>query len=270
VAHWYGILADLKPVSALAKESGALLVEDAAQSLGAGREGEPSGGRGAFGVLSFGRGKGVTGGRGGALLLNDPEAKRTFADQDAGLHQGGIGLVEFPPLLAQFVFARPALYRLPASLPFLGLGETPFHLPRPPSGMSALSAGVLGRTWELAAAELELRRRNAARLLRSLPSHGLVGIAGAPQDGPGYLRLPVLDRGDGTRFASRPARDLGIMPGYPLSLGDLPGFTNRVLNPDSPLSGARLLAQRLGTLPTHSRLREIDLVRLEAWLTAPA
>ncbi len=33
--------------------------------------GRPAGAHGALGVLSFGRGKGVTGGKGGALLVND-------------------------------------------------------------------------------------------------------------------------------------------------------------------------------------------------------
>jgi hypothetical protein len=56
------------------------------------------------------------------------------------------------------------------------------------------------------------------------------------------------------------------MPGYPSALCDLEGFRHRIINGGDPFPGARLLAACLGTLPTHSRLRERDVVALTSWL----
>jgi hypothetical protein len=60
------------------------------------------------------------------------------------------------------------------------------------------------------------------------------------------------------------------MPGYPWALADLRGFGGRVGNADWRFPGARTLAERLITLPTHSRLRERDLEALETWLARPS
>jgi hypothetical protein len=60
------------------------------------------------------------------------------------------------------------------------------------------------------------------------------------------------------------------MPGYPRALPDLAGFGGRVSNRDDGFPGARLLADRLITLPTHSLLSEEDLSALEAWIDARA
>jgi hypothetical protein len=64
------------------------------------------------------------------------------------------------------------------------------------------------------------------------------------------------------------ARALGIMPGYPRALCDLDGFGDRVLNTGEDFPGARMVAQRLVTLPVHGLLSERDLVALETWMTS--
>ena len=79
VAHLYGVPADLAAVRALAAEFGAIVIEDAAQGSGCEWRGRPAGAHGALGVLSFGRGKGVTGGKGGALLVNEPSLQAAAA-----------------------------------------------------------------------------------------------------------------------------------------------------------------------------------------------
>ncbi len=69
VAYLYGIPFDAAALSRQAAEVGAILIEDAAQGFGASVADTPCGGIGPLSVLSFGRGKGVTGGGGGALLM---------------------------------------------------------------------------------------------------------------------------------------------------------------------------------------------------------
>jgi hypothetical protein len=84
---------------------------------------------------------------------------------------------------------------------------------------------------------------------------------------PGYLRLPVLpqDASRG-RLGSGAARRLGIMPGYPATLSELPGFGTRVRNAGAGFPGARRLVASLFTLPTHGLLSERDLRALERWV----
>ena len=65
VAYLYGIPFDTAPVRAAAGAVGAWLIEDAAQGAGASFRGRALGAFGDLSMLSFGRGKGVTAGRGG-------------------------------------------------------------------------------------------------------------------------------------------------------------------------------------------------------------
>jgi len=119
--------------------------------------------------------------------------------------------------------------------------------------------------WPLAAAEVDVRRRNAARLLAALQQQAAFEtISPLPRARPGYLRLPTLASPEirGTTAAAR----LGVFPSYPRALCDLPGFTARCVNRRGAFPGARLLAARLSTLPTHSRLDDRDLARLEGWI----
>jgi dTDP-4-amino-4,6-dideoxygalactose transaminase len=71
--HYAGVGCDMDRLRTLADDAGALLVEDAAQALLSTYRGQPLGGIGHLGALSFHETKNVTCGEGGALLVNDPE-----------------------------------------------------------------------------------------------------------------------------------------------------------------------------------------------------
>ncbi|MET0399208.1 MAG: DegT/DnrJ/EryC1/StrS family aminotransferase, partial [Longimicrobiaceae bacterium] len=75
----YGVPLEWDTLRGAAGRHGALLVEDAAQGHGASWHGRPLGSLGDLSVLSFGRGKGWTGGRGGALLARGGGAARAAA-----------------------------------------------------------------------------------------------------------------------------------------------------------------------------------------------
>ena len=68
------------------------------------------------------------------------------------------------------------------------------------------------------------------------------------------------------RSAGPAAARLGIMPGYPKALVDLEGFVARVENRAEDFPGARQLARRLVTLPTHRWVGRGDELALEHWL----
>jgi perosamine synthetase len=68
----YGHPADMDALADIANEHGLVLVEDAAEALGAEYRERPAGGLGSIGVLSFYGNKLITTGEGGALLTDDP------------------------------------------------------------------------------------------------------------------------------------------------------------------------------------------------------
>ncbi|MFT6988657.1 MAG: dTDP-4-amino-4,6-dideoxygalactose transaminase [Paraglaciecola sp.] len=73
VAHLYGQSADMKSIMALSELYGVPVIEDAAESLGASYQGQPTGTFGLFGVFSFNGNKIITTTGGGMLISDDEE-----------------------------------------------------------------------------------------------------------------------------------------------------------------------------------------------------
>ena len=264
LVHLYGIPVPMVSLAADAARAGAIVIEDAAQAAG-GRLGDrPAGAFGPLTVLSFGRGKGITGGGGGALLGFGDGAARV-RDLASSLEPAAGAGKSVVALAAQWMLGRPALYGIPASLPFLGLGDTVYHPPHAARGMAPAALRVLEHTWPLRMREAVVRKANAARLLGSV-GVGFNAVRVPPAAEAGYLRLPLMTSDRGRVLA--PGIPLGVMPGYPIALADLPGFGERSKNRHVSFQGARALASGLLTLPTHSLLREPDLLGLERWLSS--
>lgn len=76
VCHMYGLGAPIASISEWAKKRGILLIEDAALALGASVDDRPAGSWGDLSLFSFGDGKIVDVGTGGAFLCDDPELAR--------------------------------------------------------------------------------------------------------------------------------------------------------------------------------------------------
>ena len=268
VAHLFGIPVAVDAVQQICSRAGALLIEDAAQGAGGRWDNRLLGSFGSLSLLSFGRGKGTTGGGGGALLAHDEIGRGIVQRVSAGVGPGTHGR----PLIgmaAQWILGRPLLYSLPASLPFLHLGETVYHEPWSPGGMHRASAAAVIRTIELSDREVVARRTTASRLLRVVGKTGnFVSVVGPARAEPGYLRLPILARDAARHALTRTgAQRLGIMQGYPVPLHRLEQFGRSLENPWQSLPGAVELAEGLFTFPTHARLTEADCKELERVLT---
>lgn len=266
VTHLYGVPVDLA-ASRLCVSPETLFIDDAAQGVGASAAGRPLGAAGDFGVLSFGRGKGLTGGSGGALMINRADLAVTVPVSLPPSE--GSSLRALLTAGALWLLGRPGLYAVPRALPFLGLGETRYRTPLPSTDISPFALGVLAAGVHAIDPELAVRRSTAQRYREALAS--VPGVHLTPDvEGAGWLRFPIVVA-DELRSSARSegSARLGIMPGYPRSLAELEGFGRRRRNAYAEFPGARRLADGLFTLPTHGGLaaRDIDAViaRVSRW-----
>lgn len=264
IVHLYGMPVDLEQVSLLTARHDVLLIEDAAQAFGGSAGGRPLGSGGSLSVLSFGRGKGITGGGGGALLANDDLGRRALAVVEDHMTTGRAGWGELLRLAAQWMFGRPSIYGIPASVSWLGLGETRYREPWSPRGIAHGAAASVLANWEASLAEAEIRRRNAIQLAVNVASPVFTDGTSLAW-GAVPLRLPILKGSSAfsvkgrTRGAGQDAAARSLVPGYPDTLQAISAVQER-LDGNSALPGAVCLARGLHTAPLHGL---VDIARIE-------
>jgi dTDP-4-amino-4,6-dideoxygalactose transaminase len=267
VAPLYGVPVPWQEIQSVVERHGALLIEDAAQGHGATWRGHALGTLGSISTLSFGRGKGWTGGAGGALLLRD-----AFAEDAEHLVQPGWSreVATTAALAMQWTLGRPILYGIPRSVPGLGIGETHYRAPVRPRSMTRAAAAALLQTHGPSQAEALVRQANGAALLAAISkSRDLHPIRLSTDMTPGYLRLPIVFRD--TAMGLKTNADLlrqGAAPSYPIALADLNALRDRLSTSSDRLVGARELARDLITLPTHSRVGRAERDQLVSELSS--
>jgi dTDP-4-amino-4,6-dideoxygalactose transaminase len=270
VAHLYGYPADVAGVRTLAEAAGAQVIEDAAQQAGARLGGVPVGSSGPVTVLSFGRGKGTTGGRGGAVFATAGAGPVLAASIDAWQQGPGAGASpagwgDLGRAGAQWAFGRPALYGIPASIPALGIGETVYHAAGEPGRLSRAAAALVEAAFRRVDEDRTARAARAAwyvERLTGLPSVRLVRpVSGAE---PGYLRFPILDATPGSSVRNAAAR-LGVVRTYPRPLGSELAIASVLEAGEPVMPGAREICDRLLTLPTHAAISDADAARVVQW-----
>lgn len=262
VAHYYGYPSDVPGVRALAAAHGVPVLEDAAQAAGGTLARSRLGSLGDLAVLSFGRGKGLFGGHGGALLAFSKEWASRLDSLSSMPERRG--LAELAAAVLQWSVGRPSLYAVPAAIPWLHLGEMVFHPAREPRALSAVAGSLVRDALAAEAHDVATRRRRAevfrAAAQRDAPAiHAIRPIHGGE---PGFLRFAVLDRS-----ASRHAvRRLGLMRGYPSTLHEQRELWPHLIAGEPATPGATELRAALFTLPTHAYVSDEDLVSLCEWL----
>lgn len=262
VAHLYGYPADVPSVRALADGYGVPVLEDAAQAAGGSLHGVRLGSLGDLSILSFGRGKGLFGGRGGAVLAFTPEWSERLTALRELPRRGGIR--DFAAATAQWVFGRPGLYALPASLPWLHLGEMIYRPAHEPESLSASAGALVRSALDDEPRACTARRRNAdvLRAFASEYGEGLEPIQVSTRGEAGFLRFAVLDRSGRRGVSPR----LGVMRGYPRTLHEQMELRPQLLAGEPATPGAVELRSSLFTLPTHGWVNEGDLLALKNWL----
>jgi dTDP-4-amino-4,6-dideoxygalactose transaminase len=253
--HLFGIPSDIDATRALCAPRDVVVIEDAAQAMGgATRDGRLLGTLGDIGVFSAGRGKNITSGSGGILLVASDGIAAAIRTEAARLRSVSTteALKELMKVAAMAAFVRPEAYWLPASVPALGLGQTIFPTHVRTQRMSGAQAGLL-RNWRRRLADSNrLRCRTAADLQDRSGRH--VGPATTT-----YLRLPMMadSRAERDRLLRESERrGLGFSRAYPTAISDIPE-----LRPFLDCRGypaAQRVADRIFTVPTHPYVTEKD------------
>jgi dTDP-4-amino-4,6-dideoxygalactose transaminase len=243
-------------MSALCEAFGAVLIEDAAQAAGATVGGQRAGTLASIGILSFGRGKGINAGGGGAVILKEPWASRDLGPLPEPSAAASFAQL-FRVMLTQLL-AHPAVYAIPSALPWLGIGKTVYQPVPAPTGASRTTRLLLPTAERVNNASLSYRRALAegyATRLSGIPGIGLVRTAWAKS---GALRFPVrLDFEPAKRF-----RRLGVVRSYPRTLIEYAPVRTALASGSTHFPGAELLARSLYTLPTHVRCSEAKAGRI--------
>ena len=267
-SNLFGFVNDVPRLRTIAEDKGAYLVDDAAQSLGASRDGNLSGTVSHVGFFSLGRGKPLPAGEGGIIVSNSPEIAEALDQQlsRTALSSWGDNAALAAKVLATSVFINRYLYWIPDSLPFLKLGTTPFEPGFPVKRIPRLSLGLLremlGKLGDLNAA----RRQRAAWIVEAIGENSDFTYPSVPaRCKPTYLRFPLLARNRELR--DRAVRELrnagmGASPYYPSAICEIPGIESHLITPECHCPQAESLAARLLTLPTHASVDKEDVGRM--------
>lgn len=263
--HLFGFTADVARTKGLCGDHGIVVVEDAAQAMGAQSGVDQAGTMGDVAFFSLGRGKNLTSGTGGIIL--------SFSSAITELMETEYRQVPEPPVRDTIfnwietalmkVFIHPGLYWFPTGLPFLGLGETKFYTDFPIFRMDELRACLLQDWSDRLDQTNRARRATAHRLMEDL---GLgrwdVRTSGISESA--YLRLPLLMRDRSAKeSACKRSREVGagISPNYPTTVQDIPQLADRIAV--RPVPGAQNIVDRLVTVPTHRFVERQDIRKLD-------
>ena len=254
VSNLFGVPEPIEPVLELSRAAGSAVVDDAAQSLGAQSTEGRTGARGQVGLLSFGRGKPLSALGGGALAWAGANDEIPGPPPAAARRLVGIARA-----LAFDLALQPALFARLASVPALGIGETPFE--------PAFRRGEIdGASLSLAAAlvpgldaacrdradraeQIGVRLSGETKFAPLLVGEGATGS---------YPRLGLVAPHASAREAAVEAlAPLGAARSYPTPLDQIEALRPNLVG-DPALAGAKEFAARVFTLPTHRGVRKRD------------
>jgi perosamine synthetase len=265
----YGIPNDMPALVAFARGHGLLVVDDAAQALGAVSSGQPAGTWGDAGLFSLDKGKNVSAIDGGVLVTSDARVQEALAAELATLVE--------PPmprrvehLVKALVYAtllHPRLYWIPNAIPQLGLGRTvyttDFAIEHQDPSLAALGTIMIRHLDAFTAA----RRANADRVMAAIGApRGVTRPPVPPGSEAAWLRLPLLVHDAGRRarlLAELTAAGIGATGSYPAALADVPELQPSLAGAGGgAFPGARTVASRIVTLPTHPYVSAADVATM--------
>jgi len=243
--HLFGIPTPIDGLKEIAQDTGAYLIEDAAQGLGGILNGRPFGTMGDFGFFSFGRGKSLPLGAGGALASKDQNVLSGLESE-----VGSRGYTQLITTAVTLVISWPGLYWIPEMLP-LGLGETIFDPHFDVSSMPLLVQNLAEKSMAILEG-LNTHRRHLAKTYREAFDTKYV-IPIPKGSTPVYTRFPLMA---GPGPVPKELKRLGVRRMYPKAIADEETIRPYLENQQVSTPGAAQIARNLITLPTHTGIIE--------------
>jgi dTDP-4-amino-4,6-dideoxygalactose transaminase len=259
--HLFGIPERLMRIREIAHDANLVLIEDSAQLL---PDPDRTDEHGDLVVLSFGRGKPVTLLHGGAVLTTDLQTRAALATPTRSNRSPFPGSLWFGGnALVYNLFRSPYLYWVPASLPFMHLGETRFE---PLYAISEMAKAAVCTLPAVLTAHRQGKRKaqdRVARMVASVSHNQLVDLPRVccNNDIPKLIRYPLLVNNSRTRDSllhELGAAGLGVSRMYPATLPHIPGL-EQILASQGHFPTAEKFSRSLITLPTHSGVRHGDV-----------
>lgn len=263
--HLLGQPADIETIKKIGRSVGACVIEDAAQAMGGIHQNRTLGTQGDVGFFSFGRGKNVSAGSGGVIVTNNDQIAESVMKvySELSTESTMAAFINLLSVAATMIFLNPRLYWLPAGLPFLGLGETKFSMDFPVCRMGGTRAGLLW-SWRKRletsnAIRADLARQLIRGLLRSISS-----VQPARGEEVTYLRLPIIMPTHEDKVALcevAKQTGMGVSSLYPSAISEIPEL--KAAFSQNAFPGAKILAERLVTLPVHPLVSQGDVERIK-------
>jgi perosamine synthetase len=243
--HLFGIPTPVDGLKEIAQDTGAYVIEDAAQGLGGTLNGRPLGTVGDFGFFSFGRGKPLPLVCGGALVSRDQNVLSGLESKVASR-----GFTQLITAAATQVISWPGLYWIPEMLP-LGLGETIFDPHFDVAGMPLLVQKLAEKSMAILD-DLNTHRRHLAKTYKEAFDTEYA-IPVSDESTPVYSRFPLMA---GSGQIPKELKRLGVRRMYPKAIADEETIKPYLGNQKVSTPGAAQIAQNLITLPTHTGITE--------------
>lgn len=263
-AHLYGLPADMVQIRQIAARYSIPVIEDAAQAMEARINGQPCGTLGEIGFFSLGRGKSMTTVSGGIILTRNSQAAKSIESQIGAVNSPG--RLQACTLIIQGLalafLSRPCLFWLPKGLPFLKLGQTVYDPVFSMQTLSSFQAG-LSRNWEHKLQTFQSIRTGHAAFYTDILRKTVVASDPLFQKTALWfrhlIRYPARISEPSRRASlleSSEVRGLGLMPGYPASINNIPQIRGMFQGQRFP--GAEQTARELITLPVHPYVSATD------------
>jgi perosamine synthetase len=273
----FGLVADWSRLKKCQTDRFPYLIDDAAQALGSNYEDTPCGSLGDGGLISLDRGKNLTTFSGGVILTNNDELAVRLTQRLKGTEEPStiVNLVCAVKTMVYAVLLRPGLFRLPASLPFLNLGETVYDELFPIERLGRFQATLGCRMLPDLDILNGIRSDNGDQIRESLGADHRYTIPKRSEGKAIFLRLPVYAPSKIVRDrAIAELRRTGIVASvmYPEPISSIPAVQKHLadqgMGESADCRGARYVADHLFTLPTHPYLTTTDISRMVSALKA--
>lgn len=243
--HLFGVPTSVDGIASIVKPHRVYVIEDAAQALGGTLEGQRLGTLGDFGFFSFGRGKPLPLGGGGAMVGKDPDILSALL-----LRTNCWGSTKIIGTALTQLMSLPGLYGIAERLP-LGLGETVFD---PTFKISSMPMGInsLGYKCMPLLERMNTHRRSIHTVYKNVfDSKEMIPLP--DQSTAVYTRFPFMG---GTAFLPTDLVRLGVRRMYPKAIADERKIRSYLAEDCEPTPGASEIARNLITLPTHQSITE--------------